>query len=154
MSRPNPAPVRGDNQAVTEVVGLSASELLDRYRSRQLSPVEVVETLAARIDEVNPWLGAFTTLCLDRALEEARDAEQQYARGERVASLCGVPFGVKDLFDSEGVRTTYGSPMFADHIPAADAEAVRRARSAGAILLGNTQTHEFAWGITSVNPRM
>jgi aspartyl-tRNA(Asn)/glutamyl-tRNA(Gln) amidotransferase subunit A len=139
---------------VTEVVGLSASELLDRYRSRQLSPVEVVETLAARIDELNPWLGAFTTLCLERALKEAHDAEQQYARGEPVGSLCGVPFAVKDLFDSEGVRTTYGSPMFSDHIPAADAEAVRRARSGGAILLGKAQTHEFAWGITSVNPGM
>jgi aspartyl-tRNA(Asn)/glutamyl-tRNA(Gln) amidotransferase subunit A len=136
---------------VTELVGLPASELLDRYRERQLSPVEVIEALAERIEELDPWLGAFTTLCLDRALQEARDAEQLYARGGPVGPLTGVPFAVKDLFDSEGVRTTYGSPMFADHVPAADAEAVRRARAAGAILIGKTQTHEFAWGITSVN---
>ncbi len=136
---------------MTELVGLPASELLDRYRERQLSPVEVIEALAERIEELDPWLGAFTTLCLDRALQEARDAEQLYARGEPVGPLTGVPFAVKDLFDSEGVRTTYGSPMFADHVPAADAEAVRRARAAGAILIGKTQTHEFAWGITSVN---
>jgi aspartyl-tRNA(Asn)/glutamyl-tRNA(Gln) amidotransferase subunit A len=136
---------------VTEIVGLSASELLARYRARQLSPVEVVQAIAARIEEVDPWLGAFTTLCLDRGLQEARIAEQQYARSEPAGPLGGVPFAVKDLFDSEGVRTTYGSPMFAEHVPAADAEAVHRARSAGAILVGKTQTHEFAWGITSVN---
>ena len=68
--------------------------------------------------------------------------------------LAGVPLGVKDLFDSEGVRTTYGSPMCADHVPAADAEALRRARAAGAILVGKTQTHEWAWGISSVNELM
>jgi aspartyl-tRNA(Asn)/glutamyl-tRNA(Gln) amidotransferase subunit A len=136
---------------VTELVGLSALELLDCYRSRQLSPVDVVEALAQRIEELDPWLGAFTTLCVDRAGDEARAAEQRYLRGEPVGALTGVPFAVKDLFDSEGVRTTYGSPMFADHVPLEDAEAVRRARSAGAILIGKTQTHEFAWGITSVN---
>src|SRR5262249_45154991 len=139
------------NQAVTERVGLSAGELLQGYRDRRFSPAEVVEALAARIEELDPSLGAFTTLCLERALDEARVAEQQYARGEPAGPLAGVPFGVKDLFDSAGVRTTYGSPMFADHGPAVDAEAVRRARAAGAIMIGKTQTHEFAWGITSVN---
>ncbi len=136
---------------MTGLAGLSAGALLEGYRERRFSPVEVVEALAARIEELNPSLGAFTTLCLDRALAEAGAAEQHYARGEPGGQLAGVPFGVKDLFDSEGVRTTYGSPMFADHVPTADAEAVRRARAAGAILIGKTQTHEFAWGITSVN---
>ena len=69
-------------------------------------------------------------------------------------ALEGVPFAVKDLFDTEGVRTAYGSPMFAANVPSHDAEAVRRARAAGAILIGKTQTHEFAWGITSVNPAL
>jgi aspartyl-tRNA(Asn)/glutamyl-tRNA(Gln) amidotransferase subunit A len=133
---------------------LSAQELLTAYRARELSPVEVLDVLAARIEELNPVLGAFTTLCLDRAREEARAAEAEYARGDARRALLGVPFGVKDLFDSAGVRTTYGSPMFAEHVPAADAAAVARARAAGAILVGKTQTHEFAWGITSVNPLM
>jgi aspartyl-tRNA(Asn)/glutamyl-tRNA(Gln) amidotransferase subunit A len=137
-----------------DLVGLSAGELLDGYRERRFSPVEVVEALAARIEELNPELGAFTTLCLERALDEAHAVEQQYVRGEPSGTLAGVPFGVKDLFDSEGVRTTYGSAMFGDHVPTADAEAVRRARGAGAILVGKTQTHEFAWGITSVNLAM
>ncbi len=136
---------------MAELADLSARQLLDGYRERRFSPVEVVEALADRIEESNAQLGAFTTLCLERALDEAGAVERRYGGGEPVGLLAGVPFGVKDLFDSEGVRTTYGSPMFADHVPAADAEAVRRARAAGAILVGKTQTHEFAWGITSVN---
>ena len=134
-----------------ELVCLSAEELLDGYRRRRFSPVEAVGAHAARIEELNPRLGAFTTLCIERAVDEARAAEEQYLSGDARGSLAGVPFGVKDLFDSADVRTTYGSPMFAEHVPAADAEAVRRAREAGAILIGKTQTHEFAWGITSVN---
>lgn len=137
-----------------ELTFLSAGELLDGYRSRVISPVEVLDSLAARIDEHNPRLMAFTTLCLDRAREEARAADSAYRRGEAAGSLSGVPIGAKDLFDTAEVRTTYGSPMFVDHVPAADAEAVRLVREAGAILIGKTQTHEFAWGITSVNELM
>ncbi|HKP17229.1 MAG TPA: amidase, partial [Gaiellaceae bacterium] len=136
---------------MNELVGLSARELLSGYRGRSFSPVEVVQALAARIEKLDPELGAFTTLCIERALEEARAAERRYAGDEPAPALAGVPFGVKDLFDSEGVRTTYGSPMFDGHVPGVDAEAVRRARDAGAVLIGKTQTHEFAWGITSVN---
>jgi aspartyl-tRNA(Asn)/glutamyl-tRNA(Gln) amidotransferase subunit A len=131
---------------VADLTTLSALELLDGYASRDFAPVEVVDALAARIEAVEPELGAFTTLCLDRAREEAL--------AEPKGPLGGVPFAVKDLFDSAGVRTTYGSPMFAEHVPAADATAVRLVREAGGILLGKTSTHEFAWGITSVNPRM
>ena len=139
---------------MSDLTGLSATALLEGYRARHFSPVEVVHALAARIERLDPVLGAFTTLCLDRALEEARAHERAYVDAEPGGPLAGVPFGVKDLFDSEGVRTTYGSPMFAEHVPSADAAAVRRARRAGAILVGKTQTHEFAWGITSVNRLM
>ena len=130
---------------------LSAAELRAAYRTRALSPVEVVDELAARIAELNGSLVAFTALCVDRAREEALAAERAFRAGGDERPLLGVPFGVKDLFDTEGVRTAYGSPIFADQVPAVDATAVRRAREAGAILLGKTQTHEFAWGITSVN---
>ena len=96
--------------------------------------------------------------------KRAGDLGQQPARQQHRALVLdlggearpreGVPFAVKDLFDSEGVRTAYGSPMFAGHVPERDAEALARARAAGAILVGKTQTHEFAWGITSVNELM
>ncbi len=135
-------------------VDLTAGELLAAYRTRRLSPLEAVDALLARIEELDPALGAFTTVCAERAREEARACELEYSRGQPRGELAGVPFAVKDLFDTAGVRTTYGSPMFADHTPAEDAAAVRRAREAGAILVGKTQTHEFAWGITSVNELM
>jgi aspartyl-tRNA(Asn)/glutamyl-tRNA(Gln) amidotransferase subunit A len=136
--------------ATSDIAYAGAGELLQEFGARRLSPVEALDALAARIDAVDGLVGGFTALCLERARDEARAAEAAWERGEARA-LEGVPFGVKDLFDSEGVRTAYGSPMFASHVPASDAEAVRRARAAGAILVGKTQTHEFAWGITSVN---
>jgi aspartyl-tRNA(Asn)/glutamyl-tRNA(Gln) amidotransferase subunit A len=79
------------------------------------------------------------------------EAERRYARGE-ARPLEGLALAVKDIFDTAGVATSHGSPIFAGNVPAADAVAVRRARSAGAIVVGKTLTHEFAWGITSVNP--
>ena len=138
---------------VNELTRLGVSQLLDEYATRRVSPVDVMDAVAARIDAVDSRVGGFTALCLDRAREEASAAEAAWSSGTARA-LEGIPFGVKDLFDSEGVRTTYGSPMFEGHVPTHDAEAVRRARAAGAILIGKTQTHEFAWGITSVNERM
>src|SRR3954452_5224979 len=124
--------------------------LLREFAARRLSPVEVLDACAARIEDVDGRVGGFTALCLERARAEALASEAAWGRGEARA-LEGIPFAVKDLFDSEGGRTAYGSPMFDTHVPSRAAEAVRRAREAGAILVGKTQTHEFAWGITSVN---
>lgn len=129
---------------------LGVEELLQEFAARRLSPVEVLDSVAARIDAVDGAVGGFTALCLERAREEARASEARWAGGS-ARLLEGIPFGVKDLFDTAGVRTAYGSPMFDTNVPERDAEAVRRARDAGAILVGKTQTHEFAWGITSVN---
>lgn len=136
----------------SDLIRLSARELLRGYADRAFQPVEVVDALAERIEAVEPTTNAFTTRCLDRAREEAVRLGEALGRGDDVGPLAGVPFGAKDLFDSEGVRTTYGSPLFDEHVPVADAEAVRRVRAAGGILVGKTSTHEFAWGITSVNP--
>ncbi len=127
---------------------LSAGELLAGYAARTLSPVEVVAELSAAIGR-DPY-GAFWALCLERAAEEARAAEAAWSRGV-ARPLEGVPIAVKDIFDTEGVATTYGSAMFAGHVPERDAEAVRRVRAAGAIVLGKTATHEFAWGFSSIN---
>ena len=127
---------------------MTAAELLAAYAARERSPVEVVAELAAAI-EVDSH-GAFWATCLERASQEARAAEAAWARGD-ARPLEGVPIAVKDLFDTEGVETTYGSAMFRGHVPARDAEAVRRVRAAGAIVLGKTATHEFAWGFSSIN---
>jgi aspartyl-tRNA(Asn)/glutamyl-tRNA(Gln) amidotransferase subunit A len=137
-----------------ELCRLSARELLLGYRALTFTPREALEACAARIESVDSGIGAFTTLCLERAREEAASWTDAYVRGDVSDALAGVPFAAKDLFDSEGVRTTYGSPLFLDHVPDEDAEAIRRLRSAGGVLVGKAQTHEFAWGITSVNPRL
>jgi aspartyl-tRNA(Asn)/glutamyl-tRNA(Gln) amidotransferase subunit A len=139
---------------MTELTSLSARALLDEYRARRLSPVEMLDAIAARIEVINPTVGAFIALSLDRARAEATAAEAAYRARVPHGALLGVPLAVKDMFDTAELRTTYGSRMFADHLPSSDAEAVRRARDAGAIVVGKTATHEFAWGITSVNPAM
>jgi aspartyl-tRNA(Asn)/glutamyl-tRNA(Gln) amidotransferase subunit A len=135
---------------VTDLARLSAAELLAGYAARTFSPPEVMESLARRIEDVEPRLSAFVTLTLDEAAAGAAAAEARWQAGTH-RPLEGVPFAVKDLFDTAGVRTTYGSPMFAEHVPTSDAEAVRLANEAGAILVGKTSTHEFAWGITGYN---
>lgn len=138
----------------TQLWKLSALELVAGYAAGAFSPVEVLDDLAQRIEALAPTLGAFTTLCLDRARDEAQAAERALASGHRVGRLLGVPFAAKDLFDSAQVRTTYGSQMFSEHVPAKDARAVAAVRAQGGILIGKTQTHEFAWGLTSVNEAM
>ena len=133
---------------MTDLGASTASSLLDAYRDRSLSPVEVVDDLAARIDRLDARLGAFRALCLERAREEARRAEAAWGRREPSGPLCGVPLAVKDLFDTAEVETACGATMLAGRVPEADAAAVRRARDAGAIVLGKTSTHPFGWGLT------
>ena len=123
---------------------------VDAFRRRELSPVEVLEDAARRIESTS-GLGAFLTLCLDEARAEAERCERTYADGSRRARSPAFLLAVKDLFDTAGVRTTYGSGMFAEHVPDRDAVVVERLRGAGAIMVGKTSLFEFAWGITSDN---
>lgn len=124
---------------------LTATEIARSVAAGELSPVTVVEDALARIAELNPRLNAIVTLN-DRALDDARTLEQRIARGESVGRLAGVPVGIKDVTQVAGLLTTFGSPLYADHIPEEDALIVRRLRTAGAIILGKTNTPEFAAG--------
>jgi aspartyl-tRNA(Asn)/glutamyl-tRNA(Gln) amidotransferase subunit A len=125
---------------------LSATEQRAAFAARELSPVELIDDAAGHAE-----LGAFVTLTLETAREQAKAAERAYKDGT-ARPLEGLTLAVKDLFDTAGVTTTYGSRLFATHVPERDAGAVARAKAAGAIVVGKTLTHEFAWGITSVNP--
>src|SRR3954447_11231606 len=127
---------------MTAIADLSATELAAAIRARTISPVEAVESALARIDG-RKELNAFMAICADRACVEARQAETAVASGAPLGPLHGVPFSVKDLTNTEGVTTTQGSALLADHVPTADAVAVARARAAGAILIGKTTTPEF-----------
>jgi aspartyl-tRNA(Asn)/glutamyl-tRNA(Gln) amidotransferase subunit A len=131
---------------------LTLAEAGALLRRRALSPVDLAEAVLDRIERLNPLLNAFTTLVPREAvLAAARAAEREIAAGAWRGPLHGVPVGVKDLIDTAGLRTTYGSGMFRDHVPAADAAVVERLRAGGAVLLGKTATHEFGKGLTTNN---
>lgn len=121
----------------------SAAELADSIRTRAISPVELVRDTLARIERSQTVLNAFITVAADQAMEQARAAEEAVMRGEAVGPLHGVPVAVKDLVPTEGIRTTWGSLIFKDHVPTQDAEVVRRLKQAGAIVVGKTTTPEF-----------
>jgi amidase len=128
-----------------DLAGAGAVEIAARVRARQVSPVEVLDAALARVARVNGPLNALVTLN-PSARDDARALERRVAAGEDPGPLAGVPVGIKDVTPVAGLRTTYGSPLFARHVPTEDAVVVRRLRSAGAVILGKTNTPEFAAG--------
>src|SRR5262245_10631488 len=127
--------------------GMSASELSAGIRERRFSSREVVSACLARIDAVNPRVNAIVTLDAEGALAAADAAD----RGEPAGPLHGVPVAVKDLEETAGMRTTFGSPLFASNVPTADSAVVERWRRAGAIVIGKTNTPEFGAGSQTFN---
>ena len=134
-----------------DVTFASAGELARLYRARRVSPLEVVQALLARIDAVNPTVNAIVTLARESALWQARRATAMLKRAAALPSLFGVPVAIKDVTATAGIRTTHGSKLFEDHVPVEDALVVQRLRAAGAIVLGKTNTPEFAFGPNTVN---
>lgn len=134
-----------------EPVALSGTKLAQRIAAREISVVEVVEQALVRATQVQARLNPFVTLSVERAREEAKaaDARLHKLSGESLPPLFGVPFTVKDLLDTQGVRTTYASEALAENVPLTDAVAVARMRTAGAILIGKTTTSEFASKVTT-----
>jgi len=122
---------------------LDATALAAQIRLARVSPVEVIEAVLARIERVNPAINAFCTVAAEAARAQARLAEAAVTRGEVLGPLHGVPISFKDLTATAGIRTTFGSRIWEHHIPKADAPVVERARRAGAILLGKTNTPEL-----------
>ncbi len=130
---------------------LSATELAQHIKSKKLSTEELMAAHLAQIEQVNPVVNAVVTLLPEQAMAAAKAADEALARGEAVGSLHGLPIAHKDLADTKGIRTTYGSPIFADHIPDQDALFVERLRQAGAITIGKTNTPEFGAGSQTFN---
>ncbi len=131
---------------------LPAALLAGHLRSGELSAEEVVRDALERIETHNTALNAVVTLCPERALEHARRADRRRLRGEPLGPLHGLPIAHKDLVNTAGIRTTYGSPLFRDHIPDEDDLIVERLRAAGAITVGKTNTPEFGAGSQTFNP--
>jgi len=121
----------------------SVVQLVQRIRGRELSPIELVKDCISRIDYLQPELNAFTEVCTEDALSDAREAERKILQGEKLGPLHGIPFAVKDLLLTKGVTTTFGSYMYQNNIPTVDALSIGRLKQAGAILIGKTTTSEF-----------
>jgi amidase len=136
----------------TDVCFLPATELARLYRARKLSPLEVMQAVLARIDAVNPAVNAFVTVARESALAAARRATRALGRrGAPLPPLHGIPVSIKDLFSTKGIRTTWGSVIYRDHVPDHDDLVVERLRAAGAIVVGKTNTPEFGAGGNTFN---
>src|SRR4051795_4332948 len=133
-------------------VDSTARAMANAVRRKEISARELLELHLARIAERNPTLNAVVSLDEERARSGAAAADEATARGEARGALHGLPFAYKDTHDVAGWRTTYGSPLFADHVPDADDLVVERIRTAGAVTIGKTNVPEFAAGSHTFNP--
>jgi aspartyl-tRNA(Asn)/glutamyl-tRNA(Gln) amidotransferase subunit A len=142
----------------TDLAFASIEEIGKLFRKRKLSPVELTKLMLARIEQLNPKLNAYLTVTAELALAQAQKAERELfaprgRKGQRDRGpLHGIPLSLKDNIYTEGIRTTAGSKILKDFIPQHDAKVVVLLKEAGAILLGKTNMHEFAYGVTSNNP--
>ena len=133
---------------------LNISEAQTLICQKKISPVELVEACLRQIDIEEKKINAFITVTADEARAQAREAEslQMKLASEEMPPLLGIPFAAKDLYDTAGIRTTGGTSYLKDNIPGGDAEVITRLKRAGMIMLGKTNTHEIALGVTTVNP--
>ncbi|MEI2415607.1 amidase family protein [Orrella sp. JC864] len=138
-----------DTRCLVEMPAVALRRLIG---ARQVSPVELLQACIARIEQLNPLVNAVTATAFERALSEARAAEQAVMRGEPLGLLHGLPLGVKDLEPTEGLLSTMGTPSLRNHVPSADVELVARLRRAGAIVAGKTNVPEMGAGANSRNP--
>ena len=133
-----------DANTLTDLTGAQMARLI---ASKELSPVELTNAYIDRIDELNPKVNAFVTVCQEEALADARRAEDAVIRGDELPPLHGLPFGAKDQFDTKGVVTTSGSRSLSANIPPEDATVIARTKAAGAVLIGKTSMTQFASGL-------
>jgi amidase len=143
--QPKPPMSNGSRMNTTDLPFASIADLTASYRRRTLSPVEVTRALLDRVERLNPALRAWLTVTPEHALAQARQAEADIGRGVFRGPMHGVPIGLKDLCETAGVRTTWGTRVLAGHVPKTDATVVRRLSEAGAITLGKLHMTEGAY---------
>jgi amidase len=137
--------------SASDLCFVPAVDLLRLYRARKVSPLEVMQAVLARIDQLNPKLNAYVTLARESALAEARKATAALKRRTAMPPLYGIPVSIKDLTPTKSLRTTWGSKIFEHHLPEEDALIVQRLKGAGAIVVGKTNTPEFGAGGNTFN---
>ena len=131
---------------------LTLTELAAAIRNRSVNAAQAVDATLASVEALDPLLHAFCTLDADAARRTAAEIDRRPAQGEAVGPLAGVPVAIKDLICTRGLRTTFGSRLYADHVPDEDDVVVERLRDAGAIVIGKTNTSEFGYGAVGHNP--
>jgi aspartyl-tRNA(Asn)/glutamyl-tRNA(Gln) amidotransferase subunit A len=134
------------------MLNLTISEAASQVERRTLSPVELTDAMLQRIAAVDKVLSAYITVCGEQARQVAQAAEKMISVGYHLGPLHGIPIAIKDNIYTRGVRTTAGSKILADFIPAEDATVTSRLKRAGAVIIGKTNLHEFAWGGTHGQP--
>ncbi|MCW2641116.1 MAG: Amidase [Dactylosporangium sp.] len=132
---------------------LTLAEAADKIKAKELSPVELTASVLARIEAVEDKITAFATVTADLATKAAKQAEEEIAAGAYRGPLHGIPVGIKDLYDTAGVATTSSSKVRADYVPTQDSAVVERLDAAGAVMVGKTHTHEFAYGAVTPTTR-
>lgn len=135
-----------------ELHEMSLADVAALIRSKTVSPIEVSDAALERIEKLNPKLNAIWTVTAELARQQARAAEVEILKGDYRGPLHGVPVALKDLVYTRGIRTTAGSKILANFIPEYDATVVEKLNIAGAVLVGKTALHEFAYGVTNENP--
>lgn len=140
-----------------DFLSLDIESISGLFRSGELSPVELAQFFLERIDAIDKKINSFITITPDLAMQQAKKAEKVFAQGRKEGQtnfhpLLGIPISLKDLYQTKGIPTTAGAKFFRNHIPAEDARVVEKLFSAGAALLGKTNLHEIALGLTTVNP--
>jgi aspartyl-tRNA(Asn)/glutamyl-tRNA(Gln) amidotransferase subunit A len=141
--------VKARERSLTSLSVLEAADLIAR---REVSPVELTEACLRQVERWEPRINAFITVTADEALAVARAHEQMIAAGYHLGPFHGIPIGLKDNLYTRGVRSTAGSRVLGDFVPAEDATVTARLRAAGAVIVGKLNMHEFAWGGTTDNP--
>src|SRR5258708_29915279 len=135
-----------------DVQNLTIREAAARIQRSALPPVELTDALLQRIERVNKTLNAYITVCAQQAREIAQAAETMIRAGYHLGPLHGIPIAIKDNIYTRGIRTTAGSKILGDFVPDEDATVITRLKRAGALIIGKTNLHEFAWGGTTDNP--
>jgi len=135
-----------------ELTSLTIHDAASLLKQKDISPVELTQSHLRRIQQYDQRLNSFITLTPELALQQARQAEMEIMQGTYKGALHGIPLALKDLYETQGIRTTAGSIFFADYIPEADAAVVQKLKEAGAVILGKLNMHEIALGVTNENP--
>ncbi len=131
---------------------LTISQAADLISRRELSPVELAKAYFDRIRQFEPRINSYITVTEEAAVATARQAESEIQKGDYRGLLHGIPLALKDLYETAGVRTTHGSKVYADYVPESDGVVVKKLKAEGVVMLGKTNMHEIALGVTNVNP--